>query len=565
MPTPPTLIYAPINPIWLKPKVAANPLYATVPFEEWDDTCYMQPFTNEETTLQVLAKVGQTFTFKLYDIYTNALVQNFVPVNTGYTTQYQLVNYVVWETTINLTGVPYGKYYLELFYNDGVTDQIAQGSIEVRGVDETLLISYKNTINKFSAIFDTGFTPVLRVEGIIKNYIPEFDDLVYNDEIHNTTLLDSEYFDQFKAYFPGLSGYIPAWMAKRINIALGCDVVTIDGVSYQRIEGSKWDTQHSPEDDKMGISIDITPTVNNYNERLKAATTNTGNFQNVRNATPPYKLVGADFQISGIFKNNVVLAYFAFKNFNNTAFTLNIGTTPGGAELGTFPIGVEDTFTVNIDVEFNSTETVYLSGITGVTGISLEAYAVYDILDAPRITLPFSATDTLGKGATIRYKEIAPGDLVQAFDVASGLGLIGSKWEKWAFADGRNGGIDESGCVAVMFDPAQADYLLSKLDTKGGADSITLTTSQLPNFYLKMFGSDVNVGSGGDVPNNTQRVARYRARNNVLSQTLDYEISRSGQTDDTQMIGRTSSVGAGAAIDNRQHYIVGLTIIKIAD
>jgi len=546
------------------PQVTRDPRYYSKPLDLLDDTCYFQKFIEDDVTyLQVLLDplLVTDLALELFDVYTDALVHTYTFVDTLKTTEYEGITYEVWQAELAFTGITAGKYYLQLSYFDDTQTQILQSPIEVGDFPDTLLIEYRNSLNKFSIIFDTDIVFNLRVEGIIKDYVPQFEDTTYNDEIHEQTLLDSVYFDQLKLYVPGLQGYIPAYMAKRVNIALGCDTVLIDGEYYARLEGAKWDVQHAPEDDRMGISIDIVPTTNNTNVRLiTGGQTPQGNFQNVRRSKE-YLLQSADFQISGIFGAMTHFDSLVIYNTNNTAFTLRVGQTVGGSELGEFVIDpAQDDNTIDIGASFKTDEIVYISGLTGVAGLSLDIYAVYDVLNAPLITLPFSATDTIGKGATIRYKEIMPGDLPMAFDLVSGLGIVGSKWEKWALADGRNGGVDESGCVAVMYDPTNPDYDALKIDTTGGADSITLSTAQLPNFYLQMFGNTQNP-AGGDKPNAAQRVA-------ITSNTgtsLGYELKRNLVDSDTGMIGRTSSIGSGAEIDARMKYIVGITIIKIAD
>ncbi|WPU95497.1 hypothetical protein SNE25_08170 [Mucilaginibacter sabulilitoris] len=100
-------------------------------------------------------------------------------------------------------------------------------------------------------------------------------------------------------------------------------------------------------------------------------------------ASKQYLLNGADIVCTDVFKKFSTLVGIQLDNRDLVVFTIHIGTTSGGSEIGDFTLDGTAANFFSINQAFDSAQTVYISGLTGHdTDVSL----VYYQLDENRVT-----------------------------------------------------------------------------------------------------------------------------------------------------------------------------------
>jgi hypothetical protein len=94
---------------------------------------------------------------------------------------------------------------------------------------DTLLFQYKNSVNKLSTIFSTGFTPCYRIEGKISDYKAKSHIAAFEDQPGDMKLLNSIPFGTHILQI-GRNWGVPPWVIRLLNMIMGLDTVFIDGL-----------------------------------------------------------------------------------------------------------------------------------------------------------------------------------------------------------------------------------------------------------------------------------------------------------------------------------------------
>jgi len=441
-----------------------------------DPLCYRQKFELADfTRLQVRSDdeevyliIREAFTGKLIDTLTFSEIPSLLVDQT----------FKIFELDVIFSGLGVGEYVFSI-------DDNSSSIISVKTKHEnTLLFRYQNSENNFGIVFDTGIQFYLRVEGTIQNYTPKSDDVIYTDQLKNATKLFGLPYNVF-TLFVGSPRGVDDFMLDLVNRLSSCDMIQINGIWYEKTEGAEWEVERVDNYAWGVMSTEIMPAQNTMLERLAVDETlnedeymiiqrYSNNFMNNSEAT---------ITIEDTFYKNVVLNYIAVYR-KSIPYTLKVGITPGGNEVA--EVLIENlVHTVNIMHKFSDLQTLYLSGMTGESDISV----VWDRVDKifkPNMgeTLP---AETLGKGATIMWQGTVE-DLEIQFNLVSGAARLGSDWVGWCISDGQNATINMSGKVALGWKYEDSKY--GVIGTLGGSETHTLTTDELPNFHLKMFGND---------------------------------------------------------------------------
>lgn len=482
------------NPIrFINANLIDNDRYFYQPFDiHQDKKCYFQKFTTQDTTkLQILSDFD-SITFNIYRLDDNSLALNVVPVQVPINIIDQ--TFKAYEITIPFTSLPEGDYYCKIAYVNELLQTVEFVSEPISVLDvhpNTLLIEYTNSENNFSVVFDTGIVFSLRVEGIIEDFTPEFDDVIYNDQKRNATKLNSIPYRSFRLYVGPAAG-IPDWMADKVNRALSCDQVMLDGEYYEKVEGAKWEVKRADEYEFIGMTLEIMPVDNFFLQRLKTGDQPGEGYIPVQKVTN-YFDNGADIAMSNIFRKYTLLEKICIIR-NGGTFMLKVGTTPGGSEIGEFEI-TDLITTININWLFSEIATVYLSGLDATNN---DISIIYKQLDEDPIGAgspnPYKE---LGIGAIVIYEEIADGGLEADFNLGTGLGNISTQWEGWAICDGRNGTVNRGGVFPIGWLDGDANY--GTIGATGGSSQVTLTQANMPNYDLHIKdGIPRNLTAGGN-------------------------------------------------------------------
>ena len=446
-----------------------------------ESPCFFQKWEQlDTTTIQILSEY--TFTFDVVNSETGYTVSSLTPqlLETSLLNQ----SFSVYEVTINFLALAIedGHYHFKVGYTNNLSEDITIES-EIFLLQEkhegTILVSYRNSENNFSVVFHEDLVFNIRLEGELADFSPSADDVIYNDQKRNATLLGSIPYRIFTFYVGGPQG-IPDWLSDKANRILSCDAVTLNGEYYQKIEGAKWDVKRVDKYPFSGLTIEVMPVENRFLTKFKIQNgdiIDPSEFiivQKIKN----YSTLSGSLSLSGEFINKTLLEKICLVRTGST-FNLNVGTTPGGTEIGAFQI-TDLITTVLINKLFVVPETVYLSGMTSVSFLSI----IYKQLDEkPKTAAPgTSGPAVLPNNLTAIYTSETAEDLNLNFNMTSGIGRAGTDWENWFVADGRNGTQNLGGFTTIGFDPTDYPILGAEL----GENEKTITEDNIPRHSFKI-------------------------------------------------------------------------------
>jgi hypothetical protein len=492
--------------------------------------CYLQKWQfGDVGRVQVLS--DYVFTFKVLDLDTGAEIADFVPSLKS--SEIVGESFSVYEIEIDFSALGSGSYYCKILYNDTFEDKIVLS--EPFEVSESwpgsILFEFVNSENNFDVVFETGIDYQIRVEGVIDNFTPESDDVIYNDMLKNATLLNSVPFRSFTLFVGGAPG-VPVWMADKINRVMACDSVKIDGGSYEKKQGAGWEVKRADEYQFVGINIEIVPSENRFNRRLKIAGSGGGGTEgniNTMQKIEQFNDVSGSLTVSGKMKDKSLLEKICIVR-SGVGFNLRIGTTPGGDEIAEFQI-TDLVTTILINWLFESATTIYLTGISSVSYMAI----IYKQLDETGTPGGGAASTVIGKGATVIFRPEDAANLDANFSLSTGLGVTGSDWAGWAIADGRNGTVDWGGLVPVGY--KFGDPTFGAEGDEGGEAQTTLTEAQIPSHsheYKNAVGSAYKRGNTGtaffDNGNNTSKTTELtgggEAHNNLQPYRVAFYVTK---------------------------------------
>lgn len=403
---------------------------------------------------------------------------------------------------------------------------------------KTLLLEYKNTYNTQNIIFQpTNIELNFRVEGWIAYIDPESDTEIYTDQEHNETLENAVPFFNETLYIGEARG-VPEWVIRKVNLIFTLDQKKIDGYYYEKVGADSKFTPTRPENTYNQDAYWALPIIRNEDFFLDGYTVGDNPDENdiqVIVRSKEYLLNGGNISILGTFKKATTLSYIQITNRTLSPFNILIGITIGGSEFGAYPLtgNIVDTFLINKG--FNVPSSLY---ITGLAGHDTDVWVEYHQLD-DRTTIPISGSGGFVKGTVYIYEELLPGDFENDWDIATGLGQVGSKYEGCALS-GTNGTIDRSHMAMVGWDrllPATRDTSIGTFN-----NLITLDRSNLPAIGLNVNGLTINTSyrTGG----NTQHAAA---------------------NDPTAPLAKTENMGSAVPIDITNFSFYTVFFVKIVD
>ena len=156
----------------------------------------------------------------------------------------------------SLSGLEEGYYYLTIPEAGWISEpfEVAED------VENTLFTEYSHSERYGGIIFDSPFSPAIRIKGILKYDQPSSIDTVYDDEEQSETMLRSIPFRVWKLII-GSKG-IPPYLIDKLNRILGCDSLKIDGRFYTKAEGAKWEEVELDSYPMSGWAINLRETLN---------------------------------------------------------------------------------------------------------------------------------------------------------------------------------------------------------------------------------------------------------------------------------------------------------------
>lgn len=521
------------------PVTTPNALYNTVPFDlQQPQKPYLQKCKRGlHTFLQCLSDWVPTL--KIYDGELGFVIATIAPSTPANSIVGQ--TFTVYEFDINWNSYAAGFYYIEITYTDDTpTLQTTRSGLiqTANNFPQTLVFEYTNSTNDFSAIFSTGIVFNLVVEGNIADYTPVFEDVIFDDQVSNTTKLNAIPHREFNLYIGRNTGFpgVALWMGDKMNWIFACDQIKIDGQYYQNTTGSKWEVKRpdalSP--NFMGLQITIKEVNNLFLNQYQALAMPEGSIQ-VITRTKSFIANSADITIAGIFTDFSVLNRIIIYNIGGDIFTLTAGTAGDGSAPIATPFTTDGRLKEiwEINELFDAVSTLYIQGLAGT---NCNIIVEYDQLDAPTIA-PIVSTKKFSRGTLYMYEEVTVGDFETHWNIGTGEGNADTDYEGCVIS-GTNGTLDRNGLIAIGWDPA---FPLTR-DTLTGntGNTIIQAGNQVGTHDHLMFNTDIQTAGGQDLDDTSH--VQFQRNANIKR---DYGLAKSGTV---PTIGSSSSVNPGGAV-----------------
>lgn len=457
-----------------------------------------------------------------------------------------------YEATIDFSDLAEDIYYGEITYTDEDDNVITWRTppIDVKNYHaDTILFEYKDVVNRLGVIFDTGIEFNFRVEGLLRNYQPSSSDEDYVDQKYNSISLNSIPYRVFDLYIGafGVQQY-PDWLIEKLNFIFACKLKKIEGEYYNKADGAKFEvTRPDQKDDRGYPKITVIQDENLGIQEYKTGDEPVGDLIVVRRSYKVGDNISTNQTVAGVFTDNTTLCRIDLWNYGSHAFTLIVDD--GTDELGRFEIdGNNLTEALELVKVFNSPKDINL---TGISGTDLKIYLVYDKLDAPVLNPTGGGGEYLPK-TIYTYYEMAPGDVDNDWNVATGEGAVGTQFEGCVML-GTNGTDDITDMVLINWDRTNP----ATLQTAIGGHTVTLDRDNLPADGVEMFVNGVN-STPDDKPGANDPVA---IENDQSSQSRKaYQLHRATGT---PTIGKTANLGSGVPIDITPLGYIVLMFIKL--
>lgn len=550
---------------WYLVDPVLDPSYNTIP-REYDrrsynpnGTYHQKWQTNDAPPTQLLSDF--TPTMKFYKCGTNLLYRTVaLPIVANSIIG---VSFKSYQNTVDFSDWATGKYYGEITYTDDnanpITYRTSPIDLAVKHQD-TIKIEYQNTLNTQNILFQApnSIELMFRVEGWIAYIDPESDTELYTDQEHNVTEEDSIPYFNDTLYIGGPKG-IPEWAIKKTALIMTMDQKKFDGQYYEKASSDAKFTPTRPENTRNTDAYWSIPVIRNedfFIEGLVVGDNPEENDLQVIVKAKKYLLNGGDIVMANVLNDGYYLAFIQITNRSLTAFNVLVGTSIGGMELGVYGLSGNIVDTLIIQKGFRTPTTLYLTGLTGHdTDVRIE----YHYLDDNSI-IPNSGVGGFIKNVLYPYYELSDGDFETDFNVATGLGNTGTKFEGCALMDGRNGTVDLAGISLIGWDRTLST---TRQTVIGATDNlVTIDRNHLPSEGIEMFANSVNIANG-DTPGADDHVTRSRGTGGS-SANLNYEMSKANVAV-TDFVGRTKNMGNGAELDITPMSLVTAWFIKLAD
>ncbi|MES2620167.1 MAG: hypothetical protein V4615_04875 [Bacteroidota bacterium] len=223
--------------------------------KEWEQ------FTRYEQIFYTLDSIRQQFTTNYGPLSLSLVDKDDAVFYGGNFQQKQQNKYepetFVYEHDLALNVYEPGIYFLKLECGSPVNlTLISEPIIISNKVKNTLLLGYSHHAYYGGIIFQTGFSPYLRLPATLRLKTPSSKDTLFEDQPLNMTMIERRPFDVWELLIGGATG-IPDYLIRKLNHIFGCSTLSIDGILYTIAEGAKWEERRQERFPKRGWSIDL--------------------------------------------------------------------------------------------------------------------------------------------------------------------------------------------------------------------------------------------------------------------------------------------------------------------
>lgn len=196
--------------------------------------------------------------------------------------------------------------------------------------------------------------------------------------------------------------------------------------------------------------------------------------------------------IPAIFNDNTNLYDIVITNIGGSNCVLNVGTSPGGNEIGLYDIGPGNTV-LDIKYMFNSTQTLYLSGFDGNALSVVIIYFNYS--ETPAIP---PGTPTVAfrwpKGLVGMFIPVGVGHLESCFDMITGMGVAGSAYANCQICNSSNAYLDMTSSYPIGYNVGST---LGSL-VGNANNNLTISKANIPDYKINFAVNGVVFRRGND-------------------------------------------------------------------
>lgn len=203
-------------------------------WEQQPNGIYQQPFLKSDVISTQLQSDAGLPTFKIIDC--RMKTWDTYPMTQRQQNQYD-PGYFIWESQSALTALP-ENYYFAVIENGAPTvvkTMISQGFKVQTEQPGTVLFEYTNRRYYGEFVFETGITPSIRLNAILRYKLPASKDTVFEDQILDMVMIKSQPYRLWELVIIN----VPDWMIDKLNWIIGCSELRLDGKYFSKNEGAK--------------------------------------------------------------------------------------------------------------------------------------------------------------------------------------------------------------------------------------------------------------------------------------------------------------------------------------
>lgn len=232
---------------------------------------YWQPWqTDDECNLQFITRDLSPVTVNLYNCSGTLISATEL---TQQSSNAIAPPYALWEGTIDLSSLPAGGYYMTAVAGNGALSAtlISEGLNVQEDWPDTVLLEYVDASNKYCMVFDTGYSPAMRIRGLFDNQFKQkFKGAFYTDQMQDIQVLNAFPYETTSLWC-GLDDGIPDYVHKKVCWILLLTGTMIEGEGFSIDEGAGWEETFIAGNPKKFQKIDIRPSQNIYGISATAA------------------------------------------------------------------------------------------------------------------------------------------------------------------------------------------------------------------------------------------------------------------------------------------------------
>lgn len=520
--------------------------YNTLPLaSEQDELSYAQPVQcggggYQSDTGQIQLTSNYVPTGGLYTCHgTFVKPIDFTPIDPPITGK----TFICHNAEIDFSDVDPGRYYAKINFTDAdaVLHDWRTSTLDVQIYHEgTMLCEATNYTNEKGVVFinsdGTTITIRKRIGSIIRLPLPKSDASDYEDQYNELTQEVSVPYITLTQLLYGVDGYLlPFYEIEKINLLYSLNQILWDGQPFAKISGSDFKPTRSEIGQQPGWwEVDIQPNDSYPSDQFITGTPPDGEFIVIKKQVT-FLAQSANFACAGVFNARKNLIRIAIVNNGEDVVTVLLGNAENDASYGTIQLDADATDSIDIGKLFKVIGTVWVSGITGA---NLDVTFDYNDYAATSSIPPVGLTP-FAKNTLYYFDEIEAGSFAVEFDIATGLGRVGTDHEGCVLADGRNGVPNRIGKVVKIWNALEVFPTATRGTNSGNANnSITITEAQMPEH------SHFTVS--GDTVNNDLPPGETIAQARIQGIQRDYALSGNSTAASK---GPTSKSGSGDPID----------------